>query len=224
MKLRTPITIALLATTAASQAVINVSLPGTTTTDGWDELVSSRLAGYGGYPGLSPWPGSVPANVSGSSNAAEFGKTSGAGYFGTNSFYDGGNVGSLNMTSTTVLSDLETIVFQVDMGASSFTSSPSLLVNGSTQLSPVLSFVTEGDYSYSFGGPVSSTENHVFQWDLTGLGSVSDFEVQWDTASHTTIFAMQLDTGDEFVAIPEPSTALLTLFGLPLFFVRKRRG
>ncbi|GHC61060.1 PEP-CTERM sorting domain-containing protein [Roseibacillus persicicus] len=217
-------TFVLVTSALSSHAALTISFPGNTSTDGWDQLVGSRLTGYGSYPGTSPWPAPVSPNVAGSTGDATFNKTSGGGYFATNSFYDGGNSGSLVVESSNPVANLATIVFQIDMGASSFASTPQLLVNGTDLYPADLSATYAGDYTYSFGGPATATNNFVFQWDLSGVTDpITSYQVQWETAPHSLIYELQVDSSDNFVAvIPEPSTALLTLFAGSALLRRRR--
>lgn len=218
-----PLALLTLSSLSAS-AALSISLPGNTSNDGWDQLVGSRLTGYGNHPGLAPWPDTIAPNVSGSAGDAVFGKASGGGYLGSASFYDGGNSGSLFLSSQNPVAEMATLVFQIDMGSSSFAASPQLLVNGSTLLTPIASTVNPGDHSVTFGGPPVQTQKHAFQWDLRTIdGPITDYRVQWDTTPRTTIYEMELATGDTFLqVIPEPSIALLAFFATPLLLRRKR--
>lgn len=221
----TPFALALLAVSSlTTSAALSISLPGATTRSGWDQLVATRLSGFGRHPGLAPWPSTIAPNVAGSAVDSAFGKSAGGGYLGSASFYDGGNSGSLFVGSDSPLANLATLVFQIDMGADSFHSAPQLLVNGSTLLAPIASAVSAGDFSFSFGGPPEQTLSHAFQWDLSTLAApVTAYQVRWETSPHTTIYRMQLDTGDAFAqVVPEPSTALLTLLSGPLLLRRRR--
>lgn len=205
-------------------AALSISLPGNSVTEGWDQLVGSRLSGFGNHPGLAPWPDTIAPNLAGSNGEAAFGKSSGGGYLGTQSFYDGGTSGGLFIDSGDPIANLATLVFQIDMGADSFSTSPQLLVNGSTLLAPIAAAVTPGEFSFSFGGPPVQTQNHAFQWDLSGMEApITAYQVQWETAPRTTIYQLQLDAGDTFIqVIPEPSAALLALLASPFLLRRKR--
>ncbi|MBK1833768.1 hypothetical protein [Roseibacillus ishigakijimensis] len=220
-----PLFVAFTATATSLTAALSVTLPGNSTSDGWDQLTNSRLSGYGGYPGLTPWTTPIAANTSGSDQNAVFNKISGGGYLANNSFYDGGNSGTLALQSDNPIANLATVIFQVDMGMSTFASAPQLLINGTDLLDPVASSITQGAYSSGQPGqPPSFTKNHAFQWDLTGYGAtIDDYQVQWTTSIHTTIYEMHLDSGDSFATvIPEPSTAFLGALAGSLLLLRRR--
>jgi hypothetical protein len=123
------------------------------------------------------------------------------------------------------LAGLATVVFQVDMGASGFSAAPLLSLNGGAGVAPDFSLVVDGEYSFSFGGPPAPTENHAFQWDLSGFSDpVTSVAVEWTTTPHTTVYALNLDSGDTFLrVIPEPGVGAMVGLGLAGGLILRRR-
>ncbi len=65
-----------------------------------------------------------------------------------------------------------------------------------------------------------------FQCDLTSLGPITNFNIQFSPVEHAQVYALQLDQGTVMtVVVPEPTTIslifLVTLAFLP--FVLRRR-
>ncbi|MBK1826812.1 PEP-CTERM sorting domain-containing protein [Haloferula rosea] len=224
-------TVALIATATLSHAAITVSLPGNQESSGWDQLNNTNTYwadnGYTtSYPGATPWPGSIAANMTGSIGSATFAKLSGNGYFAGSSIYDGGGAGTYSLSDASPLAGLATVVFQLDVGTPVGVT-PVLNFNGGSQaLAADFSTMVAGGYStINFTtGQSFPTSNYAWQWDLTGL-AVSSYEIVWgsNTNNHLTQYEVNLTTGDSFAqVVPEPSVALLSLAGLFLSFRRRR--
>jgi len=222
----------LLACASFSHAAITIDLPGNQETSGWNQLTHANpfwtTNGYTtSYPGATLWPGSIAANMSGSTGSAVFSKLAGNGYFASASIYDGGGAGTYSVSDATPLSNLATVVFQLDVGTD-IGITPVLNFNGGAQaLAPDFSTQVAGNYlTLDFGtGSMSPTENHAWQWDLTGLG-VTSYEVVWGSLpnNHLTQYELNLSTSDSFTqVVPEPSALLLSLGGL-LLTLRRRRS
>lgn len=228
-------TLGLAVTAAAPAAFINVTLPGNTSFDGWDDLTASNPQVAGASPAFpnirtvtSSWPEAINSQVPGSADAT-FNKSAGGGYPASANIYTGFNTaGSFVISDSSPLAGLETVIVQLDIGQGSgdfLAGDPSLLINGGTPVPLLDSGVIASGPRPGFGSPI--TVNTLgYQWDLRGLGPVTSFEVEFTTdATSSTIWGAQLDQGDQFsaVAIPEPTSALfLSLTGFAL--LRRKRS
>ena len=209
-------------TTYGSTSDISAFNAGASEHDGWENLVNSNpaLAGLvaqsGSYPGMTPWFSSIGSNTAGTDGSGLFGKTSGSGYVGNGSIYSA-MAGSFSVSTTTGLSDVNTVIFQLDGGltAAPFSYAPTLSYNGGSQaLSADYSHSATGSYSSGApGGSVSSTTNLLYQWDLSDIGdSIASYEISYDVTAHTTQYALQLDSSAATVSgsvVPEPGTYAL---------------
>lgn len=212
---------------AAAHAAVSYNLPGTMETAGWDQLNRSDTTFWddNGYPTAGPgaWPAPVDANVSGSTSSAEFSKLGGGAYFAGSSIYNAGTPDVFTLADSSPQADLSTIIFQADLGSA--LASVSLSYNGGSQaLAADFTGATMGEYLSGFGGPPSPTTNHVYQWDLSGMG-VTDYAITFTTVPHGTIFELNLATGETFAqVVPEPSVALLGGAAGLLLLTRRRRS
>src|SRR5688572_26216951 len=67
----------------SAQAVVSVSLPGTTSFDSWENLnTATQGTGYGSSAAGTAWPAAIESNVAGSGDA-QLNKFSGRGYLST---------------------------------------------------------------------------------------------------------------------------------------------
>lgn len=222
-----------LAAIPTANAALSISLSGNVESAGWHELG----IGYAGntwaadgyptsYPGAAPWPAAVAPNVSGSTASAELMKESGNGYFSGSSIYDAGSPGTFSVSDASPLAGLETIVLQIDAGATPGVT-PVLHFNGGSQaLAADFATTVDGDYTANgFTGPYPTT-NHVWQWDLSGVvDPITRYEITWGSvaSNHLSQYEVKLTAGDTFTqVIPEPSALLLSFGGLALAFRRRR--
>ncbi|MEM9585958.1 MAG: PEP-CTERM sorting domain-containing protein [Planctomycetota bacterium] len=215
-------------------------LSGNTDFDGWDDLsvnnpdISSPP--YPSFPGAAPWPAPIESLLTQNTfpNTADddptgdaiFNKTSGNGYPASSTIYSSPfGTGTYVVSDSTALPGLETIVFQAEIGSGSsgwLTGDPTLTVNGTTAVPLANSLLV--DVNFDPAGPFGplSRNTFLYQWDVTGLG-VTDFDIDFGLAgTSATIWALQLDQGDTFAAVPEP-TALAGLAGLGLIGAVARR-
>lgn len=219
----------LLALTVPCHAAISFSLPGNSESAAWNGLNNANYTSAAGFPSFPTatnlWPSSLTPD-SGSTLGGSFNKVSGGGYFATASLYDAGTPGTFRITDLASVANLQTVVFQADLG-SVLEGAPVLSFNGGTQgLAAGFTATSAGNFSGGFGGSPAPTTNHAWQWDLSGVsGPITEFAIGWTTAPHGTIYRLDLAAGDSFTqVIPEPSTALLGLATLTLATFRRRRA
>lgn len=222
-------TILLLALTLPCHAAISFSLPGNSGHAVWTGLNSSNHTSAEGFPSYpiatNPWPNAISPDA-GATLDGEFDKVSGGGYFATSSLYDSGIPGTFRLSRLTAITDLETVIFQADVG-SVLGGAPLLSYNGGTQdLAADYSANFTGDYVSGFGGPLAPTTNQVWQWDLSGTGeAITEYAITWSTAPHGTVYQLNLSEGDSFAqVVPEPSAALLGVLSLSLLTFHRRRA
>lgn len=224
-------------------AVLNtqaVYLDGNTSFDGWDVGAFVRFNGVP-YPGTAAWPNGIGSNVAGSEDAtlekAGNGVNGGPYPIGTSIYHGGSSTtpntlgGSLYVQDLTALSNVKTVAFQLiitDAYSYDFYDdiAPKLVVNGNSYSS---NFFHELDSESvgDFGGEPAFAHLYAFQWDVSGLGAISSFEVAWSSVQHSRILGLQLDQsdaihGDYFAAVPEPGT-IVALSAGALALLRRRK-
>ena len=219
-----------IAAISTAHAAITISLPGNSEFAKWGQLRSSNYPGAGGSSSFvnttGAWAGPIAANTPVTSSAV-FSKVSGGGYFASTSVYDAGTSGNFKLADASPITNLKTLVLQLDTGAPVGVA-PVLHYNGGSQsLLANFNTTSTGNYLSGFGGPPSPTTNYAWQWDFSSVaGSITSYEVTWGslTNNHLTQYEIHLSTGDSFVqVVPEPSAALIgSLATLALF--RRRRN
>jgi hypothetical protein len=142
------------------------------------------------------------------------------------------NAGTLGVGTTTPLANLTNVVFQIEItdneGYSFFNNVlPTLNYNGAAQALPATySKLVETTVGPIFQDAPASIHTWAVQWDLSALGPITDFQVQFTGVEHNDIYVMRLDQYQNFSAIPEPSTVALGATGLVMlagFAFRRRR-
>ncbi len=244
--------LAVLTTTlAAPAAVTSISLGGTTTTEGWNNLGASAVGpGYPTtFPGAAPWPGGLASQtgtIIAPDTRAELNRTAGGAgggpYFAADSIYHGGisavpNTlgGSLAVADATALADVRTVVFQIEitdpLGYSFFNNVwPTLTytAGGTPSLALEADYISliDSESAGSFGGENADRNTWALQWGLpTG---VTEFTIDWSSVQHSQIYALQLDQGTVTAtgsvlppAVPEPASLGLLAAGA-LILARRR--
>ncbi|MEM7400611.1 MAG: VPLPA-CTERM sorting domain-containing protein [Pseudomonadota bacterium] len=227
----------------AQAAFVAPGFSGNTEYEGWSNLYSSAVPGgtldpalYGiGFPGAAPWTGPlITGNETGSAGNATFYKTAGNGYAAGASIYTPfSGSGNFEVDNATPLSNLANVLYQIDIGPGSgnvfFDNTPVLNYNGGSQ-ALVADIIFDKDGAFPFTNPVDPTQAGTttiwgFQWDLSGILGITDFDIDWKNGPHAQIYALQLDTSDIFTPVPIP--AAVWLFGAALFGligVPRRKG
>ncbi|MDF7807268.1 PEP-CTERM sorting domain-containing protein [Pontiellaceae bacterium B12219] len=227
MKVKMTIASAALLIAAGTQASItDFGLGGNVSYDGWDNLTGTENPGVGSYPGAAAWPFAIGSMETGSGDAALM-KESGTGYPGSAGIYSSAG-GVFSISDSTALANVQTIVLAFDYGAGStpsFTSGPSLTLNGSTVLGAADRTLSLGSREDTIAGNEVTIFTEIYQWDLQAEGTVNSFSVEYDVGEHAQQYAIQLEQSDVYsAAIPEPATmALFGGAGLALAFLRRMK-
>jgi hypothetical protein len=219
---------------ASSQAsFITNGLTGNADYDGWVNLKS-------GTPGLSSatLATGFGSNEAGSGDAA-LTRTSGAHFPASSSLYSFSVDSTFQLADTTALADVKTIVFSIltwpsvgdgSTAADALSAMPVLNLNGGADAIPADYTGFEFFGAGSLGGFDVDTYAYTFQWDVTSLGSVTSFDVDWGQRVHAGVVGLQLEQSDVFslsaavASVPEPNTlAIVGLVGCGLLAGRLRR-
>ncbi len=215
--------------------LVTPDLAGVTEYEGWEGLTAGNYPDYPGFPGTAPWPEPIASNTAGSAGNAGFNKISGGGYPGSQSIYNFTTAGTFEIANTSAITGVETVVVQLDLGEgnSFFTAAPVLSYNGGSQdLAPDFEKSGTGptDFTNPATGNPGTTTLFGYQWDLSGVGGVTDYAIEWTTDAHATTFNLRLDSSDRYTgnaisAVPEPSGfgLVLALGVLGLTAVRRPR-
>ncbi len=218
--------------TTSANAAIAINLPGNTETAGWQELGTSFAGNTwtaDGFPTAfpladNPWPSDIAPNAPGSTSSATFGKSSGGGYFASTSIYNAGSPGTHFLTNASPIAGISTLVVQFDLG-SPLADAPVFTYNGGTAgPAPEFALTAAGKFTSGFTGEPAPTTIHAWQWDLSDIPDpITDWNLDFSTAPHGTIYEMRLDSGDTFAqVIPEPGTAAIASLAI-LTLLRRRR-
>lgn len=233
----------------ANATFLTPGFSGNTEYEGWSGLTAANNPGYPGFSNSTAlWPAPIDPNETGSAGNADFDKVSGGGYPAGGSIYNSFFPGTYRVDNSSPLTNVKNVLFQIELGAgvnnfgtpqqtTSFFddvagSEPVLNYNGGTQ-------ALAADYDTSFAGPTAftvpipgvpggTTTIFALQWDLSGLGSITSYEIVWTGVEFGTTYALQLDSSDVFTSIapppaPIPSPGSMALIGLTGFAAARRR-
>jgi len=223
---------------------------GTTSYSAWTNPNNTTYPGLSRFPGTIAWTGPAFANdgdVRPTLNWAAAGVFGGP-FFASKSIYFSGGVtggsgltnefaGTLQVSNNFPLSDLRTLVFQLQIGESKGydfyepSGFPTLSINNEAPQAAL--FARPFNRIYIGPDPVTSSPMYentwAFQWNLTNEPIVSSYSIDFSAVTHATVFGLRLDGTSVLQSaevIPEPSVVhLLALCGLVLgvYLARKRR-
>ena len=221
---------------------------GSSGSDAWVNVNSANFSGYGGFPGNSPWPAPIGSNGTGSGDAdlsrVAGSPTGGGPFLSSSSIYFGNYAqvpnalgGTLRVSDSTPLANLKTLVFQIQIGEATgydLYSAPTLKINGGSSVVNILfSGILNRYQSGTFFSPATELDEPVYvntrgyQWDVSSLGAVTSFAIDFSGVTHSQIYGLQLDQSSSVFStavIPEPNVGGLILAGACFFlFCRRAR-
>ena len=203
--------------------VVNPNLGGTTSYDGWQDMLQPFYPGYGGFPGSQAWPAPINSNVSGSGdaklerlNGGEASRptiTAGGPYPAQESLYFGSFEqianqlgGTLRIEDTTPVANVRTVTLQIQIGEAdgydfhSPNGAPLLKINGqATARAPMTPVLISSFQNGTFFIPETEQEEPVFvntwgfQWDVSNLGTINTIQIDFSAVTHAQIYSMRLD-------------------------------
>lgn len=148
------------------------------------------------------------------------------GYGGIYTFFSSNPTYTLSTTNILLDINLITISFWAGGGNPSsidYTATTLLLnYNGGSQALASTDF--DDSVSRLTNTPIGDTAlvRYVWTWrDVTNLGALTDFSVQWDTQSLHHVFITDISL---IQAVPEPSTLAFLLTGATLLMMRRKRN
>ena len=219
---------------------------GSSASDAWVNVNSATFSGYGGFPGSSPWPAPIGSNGNGSGDAdlskVAGSPTGGGPFLSSSSIYFGNYAqvpnamgGTLRVSDLTPLANLKTLVFQIQIGEATgydLYSAPALKINGGSSVVNLLfSGILNRFQSGTFTSPATGLDEPVYlntrgyQWDVSSLGTVTSFAIDFSGVTHSQIYGLQLDQSSSFFSsavIPEPNVGGLVLAAACFFLIRRR--
>lgn len=244
------------ATTLGGVTLGPLALGGNTDFAIWDSMNAQGLTGTGGFPGTTMWATQNAQAGSTAGTQSKLVKVSngvGGGAFGSGgSMYYGGFSGDQNVpggtvaVSTTVpLANLESVVFQIQIGEAATWD----FYNNAL---PVLNYTVSGDTTvYSMTATASSlyhqhnngtvemptgtetiwVNSYAIWFDVGSIEeTLSSFNVSWVAVQHAQVYGVSLQQSDAAgsasllpTAVPEPSAALLGGVGVMFLFRRRRK-
>lgn len=254
MKLNSLKALILVASSAFSHAQIvdvNFTGGGTTSYSSWSNLTTANYTGYGSFPGNSPWPAPILASdgsTSASLNRIAGSPTGGGPFISGSSIYFGNFAqvpnalgGTLQISNNAPLSDLRTLVFQLQIGeATGFdffepSGFPLLSINGGSAQAALFTNLVTRFQNGTFPSPETGQDEPVwvntwaYQWNLSGSPVVSSYALNFSAVTHAQVYALRVDGTSVLqsaAVVPEPGVFhLLAIGGLVLgvFLARKRR-
>jgi hypothetical protein len=219
---------------------------GSSSSDTWVNVNSASFIGYGGFPGNSPWPAPIGSNGTGSGDAdlsRVAGSPTGGGpflssssiYFGNYSQVPNALGGTLRVSDSTPLANLKTLVFQIQIGEATgydLYSAPALKINGGSSIvNPLFSGILKRFQSGTFPSPATGLDEPVYvntrgyQWDVSSLGAVTSFAIDFSGVTHSQIYGLKLDQSSSVFSaalVPEPNVGGLVLAAACFFLIRRR--
>jgi hypothetical protein len=222
---------------------VNFGTGGTNRSSGWVGVNNQNYTGYGSFPGSAPWPSPIRANqgITNPTLNRTAGSPSGGGpflatdsiYFGSFSQVPNALGGTLRLSDTNPLSNLRTVVFQIQIGEAlgfdffSPSGFPKLSLNGGTSTFASFTNLVNRYQNGVFPSPETGQDEPVYvntwayQWNL-GSTPATSYNIDFSGVTHSQVYALRLDTTSlvyNTPVIPEPSVLGYIFFALVAFLV-----
>jgi hypothetical protein len=224
---------------------VNFAGGGSTSYSSWSNVNAFNYSGYGSFPGNQPWPSPIRA-TDGSTNSTLnriAGSPSGGGpflasesiYFGNFAQVPNALGGTLRLSNSLSLTNLKTLVFQIQIGEAtgydffSPTGFPKLSLNGETYSSSLFTNLVNRYQNGVFPSPSTGQDEPVyvntwaFQWNLTNTSPINSYAVDFSAVTHSQVYALRWDSTSilQNQVVPEPSTYALIGFLIFCFIMWK---
>lgn len=246
-------TLFVLTTTFISAQIIGVNFSGSgnTSYSAWSNINSFNYIGYGSFPGNSPWPAPIRAtqgSTNSTLNRVSGSPTGGGPFLASESIYFGNFAqvpnalgGTLRLSNNLSLTNLRTLVFQIQIGEATgydfFSPSgfPKLTLNGGLYSNAVFTNLVNRFQNGVFPSPETGEDEPVYintwayQWNVPSAVSITNYAIDFSAVTHAQVYALRWDSTSVLQStpvIPEPSTlGLLALAGAGFagYVLRKRK-
>ena len=225
---------------------VNFSGGGSKSYSSWSNVNAFNYSGYGSFPGNQPWPSPIRA-TEGSTNSTlnriAGSPTGGGPFLASESIYFGNFAqvpnalgGTLRLSNSLSLTNLRTLVFQIQIGEAtgydffSPTGFPKLSLNGGTYSSALFTNLVNRYQNGVFPSPETGQDEPVyvntwaFQWNLTNASTINNYAVDFSAVTHAQVYALRWDSTSvlQNQVIPEPSTYALLLLAFGIIILYKK--
>ena len=225
---------------------VNFSGGGSKSYSSWSNVNSFNYSGYGSFPGNQPWPSPIRA-TDGSTNSTlnriAGSPTGGGPFLASESIYFGNFAqvpnalgGTLRLSNSLSLTNLRTLVFQIQIGEAtgydffSPTGFPKLSLNGGTYSSALFTNLVNRYQNGVFPSPETGQDEPVyvntwaFQWNLTNASTINNYAMDFSAVTHAQVYALRWDSTSvlQNQVIPEPSTYALLLLAFGIIILYKK--
>lgn len=246
MKRIFPLLLALISVTNAQIIDVNFAGGGSKSYSAWSNVNSFNYSGYGSFPGSQPWPSPIRA-TQGSTNSTlnkiSNSPTGGGPFLASESIYFGNFAqvpnalgGTLRLSNSLSLTNLRTLVFQIQIGEATgydfFSPSgfPRLSLNGGTYSSALFTNLVNRYQNGVFPSPETGKDEPVwvntwaFQWNLTSASTINNYAIDFSAVTHAQVYALRWDSTSvlQNQVIPEPSTYALLLLGVGIIILYRK--
>lgn len=221
----------------------------------WNNLriynaATGGVTGTGGFPGMTMWSPIAPqGGDDADSRLSKIANGPGGGaYAASSSFYFGGfsgdfnyNGGTLGVGSTAPLSNLDTVIFQIQIGEAwaydfyndvlptlTYTTSAGTVSGVASTYSSLYHQHHNGTVTMPTGEEDVYINSYALQWSLNDVAEeITSFQIAFSAVQHAQLYGVSLQQGNDgttvnLLPVPEPSTALLGVLGLLASFRRRR--